>query len=321
MERRSLGAGLLVLLCSLFLVVGTAGARTVKPAAEETNQSAGAAGCIVKALPSSFIDQGEFSTSSSVATVLEVECNPEYAAESLVEVRDEELYERCDGRVGMFSPYELAGEGETEGELKGKIKSKSVANIKHDFSIYSPSDTVYTDNDGNATVVVLGEGCTAGETLVTADLVEDQYETVFTSFTVDAPRVTPPGLTITPAADTEDDYTSSAATIAEIEFPPVDAEKYVDINSPQLYDRCQYPGSPKLVWIGEGGSIISVGPDLSGEVQLDNDGNAFVVLVGSASCAAGTSLVEASLEAKPYTTYKSYFTINPPMESFNEVGV
>lgn len=295
MERRSLGAGLLVLISSLFLLVGTAAAHSsVKPASSDPETSAGAAGCVVKTTPSSFIDQGEFGTSSSVADIIEVSCNPEYAAESLVEVRDQELYERCDGRVAMFAPYEFAGEYE-EGntDLKSKIKSKAKSN----FDIYGPSDDVYTDNDGNATVVVEGLGCTAGETLVTADLVEDQYETVMTSFTVDGPKVTPPGLTVTPAADVEDDYTSSAATIAQIEFPPVDAEKYVDINSPQLYDRCTYPDSPKLVWIGEGGSFVETGPDLSGQVQLDDDGNAFVVLVGSASCAAGTSLVEASLEA------------------------
>ena len=51
-------------------------------------------------------------------------------------------------------------------------------------------------------------------------------------------------------------------------------------------------------------------------VQLDNDGNAFVVLIGNSSCAAGTSLIEASLVNAPYTTYTTDFTIEPPQPSF-----
>ena len=33
------------------------------------------------------------------------------------------------------------------------------------------------------------------------------------------------------------------------------------------------------------------------------------VLLGNSSCAAGTSLIEASLENAPYTTYTTDFTI------------
>ena len=45
-------------------------------------------------------------------------------------------------------------------------------------------------------------------------------------------------------------------------------------------------------------------------VKLDNDGNAFVVLIGNSSCAAGTSMIEASLENAPYTTYTTEFRSN-----------
>ena len=48
------------------------------------------------------------------------------------------------------------------------------------------------------------------------------------------------------------------------------------------------------------------------EVKLDNDGNAFVVLLGAASCASGDSEIEASLVEAPYTTYTTNFTIIPP---------
>jgi hypothetical protein len=47
-------------------------------------------------------------------------------------------------------------------------------------------------------------------------------------------------------------------------------------------------------------------------VELDNDGNAFVIAIGDASCAPGASLIEADLEAKPYTTFTNPFTIEAP---------
>ena len=55
-------------------------------------------------------------------------------------------------------------------------------------------------------------------------------------------------------------------------------------------------------------------------LQLDNDGNAFVVLIGNSSCAAGTSLIEASLENAPYTTYTTDFTIEPPQPYVPQLG-
>ena len=52
-----------------------------------------------------------------------------------------------------------------------------------------------------------------------------------------------------------------------------------------------------------------------GTLFLDNDGNAFAVLIGNSSCAAGTSMIEASLENAPYTTYTTEFTVEPPQPS------
>jgi len=53
-------------------------------------------------------------------------------------------------------------------------------------------------------------------------------------------------------------------------------------------------------------------------VTLDDDGNAFVVLLGGASCAAGTSLIEAGLEVAPYTTYTTTFTVEAPAPGLPE---
>ncbi|HTY96943.1 MAG TPA: hypothetical protein VMB91_07865, partial [Solirubrobacteraceae bacterium] len=93
-------------------------------------------------------------------------------------------------------------------------------------------------------------------------------------------------------------------------FPALYAEKYVNVTSPQLLSRCLIP--PHLMWVGADGAVLeSSGSSLNG-LQLDNDGNAFVVLLGGGSCASGPSEIEASLESAPYTTFTTTFTILPP---------
>ena len=51
-------------------------------------------------------------------------------------------------------------------------------------------------------------------------------------------------------------------------------------------------------------------------MRLDDDGNAFALLLGGGSCASGASLIEASLENAPYTTYTATFTIEPPTPGY-----
>ena len=73
MGRRSLGMGFMVLASSMLLMAGSASAhRTARPQAEEPKETSQ---CLVKSLPS-FTAQGEFDTNSSIADVIEVECNP-----------------------------------------------------------------------------------------------------------------------------------------------------------------------------------------------------------------------------------------------------
>jgi hypothetical protein len=50
-------------------------------------------------------------------------------------------------------------------------------------------------------------------------------------------------------------------------------------------------------------------------VRLDNNGNAFVLILAEESCASGSSLIEASLVKAPYTTYTTEFTIESPHET------
>ena len=93
-----------------------------------------------------------------------------------------------------------------------------------------------------------------------------------------------------------------------MEFPSVYAEKRVDINAEQLYARCLV--APHLIWVGADAKVLGEGESV--EVTLDNDGDAFVVALGAASCASGDSEIEASLAEAPYTTYTTNFTIIPP---------
>ena len=62
-------------------------------------------------LPSSFMDQGEFGASSSIADVIEVECEEVYA-EHYVRISADELNSRCDGKLYWRTPYENSRKSE-----------------------------------------------------------------------------------------------------------------------------------------------------------------------------------------------------------------
>jgi hypothetical protein len=278
MERRNLLAGLMALVVSLFLLTGTALAGSDPPA------------CVVHSLKT-FTASGEFGEASSVADVVEVECESVYA-EHFVKVSSQELYNRCDDKLNWATYF--AG-----------VIGPSISKVK-------------LDDDGNATVVVWGgPSCASGESLVSAHLEEAPYTTVTTGFTVLAPKVTTPGVTaLVPnlsSSQVEDDTYSGVTTIVQVEFPAVDAEKNVVISAEQLYDSCQL--APHLVWWGPTKKLVGYSAETV-KVKLDDDGNAFVVLVGVFSCAPGPSEIEASLEIAPYKTYTTTFTVLPPEETF-----
>ncbi len=237
------------------------------------------------------MDQGEFGTSSSVADIVSVECEPVYA-EHYVTISANELYSRCDKDLywSEAAPFDLSSS--------------------------EPSYTVRLDNDGNGGAVLWGgPSCAAGESLVAAHLDEAPYTTVTNAFTVLPPRPTTEGVIAEPSAGAvEAEENSSAAAIIEVEAQPVFAEEPVNINASQLDSRCH---KGDLTWVGPEGKVLGYGPELTG-LGLDNDGNAFVVALGGESCAAGSSLVEASLENAPYTTWTTDFNILPPVPTFPE---
>jgi hypothetical protein len=289
MERRNLLAGLMALVISTFLLTGTALAH--KTSTTKSKATADPPACEVHSLPS-FVASGEFGEASSVADVIEVECESVYA-EHFIKLSSQELYNRCDDHLSWISDTLAAG---VIGPAIGKVQ---------------------LDDDGNATVAVWGgPSCASGESLISAHLEEAPYQTFTAGYTVVAPKVTTPGVTtLVPnwsSSQVENDTDSTVATIVQVEFPAVYAEKDVNISAEQLFDSCQL--APHVIWIGP--NLKTVSAKESVKVKLDDDGNAFVVLFGYASCAAGPSEIEASLEVAPYTTYSTIFTVIPPEETY-----
>jgi hypothetical protein len=273
-------------------------ARAAHPAsAIATAAAVPPATCVVHSLPS-FIAQGEnisnaqgeavaqVNTEATVGDVIQVSCDPNlYGTGSKVRITASQLFTRCQGRVTWYVPNPFS---ET-------VNSRGV--------------TVRIDADGNATVALrAGPECTTGESLVTAHMEEEPFESFTTSFSVLPPVTTTPGVFALPATQVEDSSSSGVATIIETEFAG-GSEKFVHIASEELFHRCQ--ALPHLRWVRMDGTkeedVAEVGP-----VQLDNDGNAFVIALGDASCAEGPSLIEADLLSKPFTTFMTDFTIQPP---------
>jgi hypothetical protein len=295
MDRRHIFAGIMVMVSSIFLLTGTALAHHEKKVEGPS--------CEIKTLPA-FVDQGEFEAHSSVADIVEVHCNAEYGNET-VKISSQELYNRCRNHLEWIedSPYSI-----TPGSKISKVK---------------------LDDDGNAVVAVEGgPECSEGESLISASM-ENSSNTssVSEGFTVLAPKPTKPGVFALPSWQVEDGIDSSVATVVQVEFPSKYAEKEVFVSDEQLYTQCQL--SPHLTWIGpsltEQPEHQSVSDAVGGlfaeneegvKLKLDNDGNAFVILLGEESCASGGSEIEASLEVAPYTTYVTKFNVGAPVRVF-----
>ena len=208
---------------------------------------------------SSFVAQGEFGEASSIADVLEVQCEKVYAG-SPVRFSANPLYFRCQRKLVWSAPTPYT-------------------------PVSGPGYSTKLDGDGRALAVVWGgPGCASGESLLSAHLEKAPYTTVTTEFTIVAPMVTPEGVfALTPngkASEIESSVTSSVATIVDVEFPSVNAEQPVHISAETLYSQCH----SKLRWVGpDAKELANEVSGLSG-VKLDNDGNAFVVLLGGPSC-------------------------------------
>jgi hypothetical protein len=269
----SAGAASLFLSTLAFLPAGAAAKTAKQPP------------CGVTANPATFVDQGEYGAASSVATVVEVECNPVYA-EDEVTIDSNQLYSACAGNLSWDSDPFITQSGDTWSE--------------------GSTTYAYLDDDGNATAVAWGgPSCAPTNVDIYASLDAPPYYTAMTTFGIRAPRSTTHGVYVTPAKYVEDATYSSVATIIQVEYPSYDAEQDVTINADEVYERCD-----STEWIG--GDEDYFGSDTPNvTVSLDNDGNAFIVLLGS-GCSSGPSTISADIDISPYTTYNATFTILSP---------
>jgi hypothetical protein len=242
--------------------------------------------CIIVPSPSSFVETGLGATASSVAFVLQVECKPVFA-EQTVEINTPQLNNACHDTLTWYSA--TATEGTAPGTGSGE------------------SFSVVLDNDGNATAVVWGgPSCAATKDLITADLTVAPYTTVRTHVTIEAPVTTQTGLSAYPAQEVEDSSTSSVAAIFYAEFPSVYAENTVEFSDAQLSDRC----TGGVTWVGPDDVVLGTGKSVT--TTLDDNGNAFVVALAGPSCASGDTLAQADLVGPTYRTLTTNFKVLSP---------
>jgi len=283
MHGRKIGVGLVVLVASMLLSVGSAGAH----GSAAPTGSSGTGTCTVKSLPS-FMAQGEFGNAATVGDVIEVSCDPyTYSAGEEVTVTASQLYSRCH-EVSWYKPNE-----------KGE-----------DEITYGRSVNLALDVNGNANVgLIAGPHCMVGESLITLDENSAPYETFTTSFQVLPTANTPQSLIITPATQVEDQESSGVVTIAQAEFKGA-SEALVRLGAKQLFDRCAKGDHLEIVKINR--EVTEEHYELLKAFELDNNGNGFVLLMGTDSCAEGKSLIEADLEEPNFETLTAGFTIEAP---------
>jgi hypothetical protein len=283
MERRNIGAAVMVLAISMFLLTGTASAHTVGTAV-----SSGTGTCHVRSQPG-FNAQGEFGTYATVADVVEISCDPHvYGTGAPVTLTAGQLWLRCNRELTWYD----ANDG--GGYIKGS----------------GPSFEVHLDVNGNANVALIaGPKCSVGESLITVDETAPPFETYTTSFQVLPSTATTPGLFMLPAAQVEDAESSGVVTIAEAEFAHA-GEESVRLQYEQLTDRCQ--AGPGSILVKENREEVYGGEEVLEAIKLDNSGNGFAVIVGSDSCLEGKSLIEADTELG-VVTQTADFTVEGPM--------
>jgi hypothetical protein len=262
------------------LLAGSASAFSAKPAGTEPPSGQ----CTVKSL-GTFVAQGEFATTATVADNIEIGCDPAlYGTGSRLEIVDSQLYSRCGNDISWYIP--------------------------NPYSVSTGRSVVVTlDADGNATALLIaGPKCQAGESLITVHQLDEPFESFTTPYTVLPPNDTEEGVFALPGSQIEDAESSAAGSVIEAEFPG-QSESKVRFGSPELLARCRV--APHLHWITEDRSETTDSSEVNG-LELDNNGNIFVLAIGDASCFPGASLIEADLESKPFTTLTTDFTILSP---------
>jgi hypothetical protein len=102
----------------------------------------------------------------------------------------------------------------------------------------------------------------------------------------------------------------SVADIVDVSCESVYAGQKVRLSAIELYNRCE----KKLAWSVPSPYAPPVRHDAF-YVTLDEDATATAVFWAGPGCAPGESLIAAHLEAAPYATVTTTFTILPPQET------
>lgn len=237
--------------------------------------------CTIVPIPD-FVDQYDSPFQSSVAAVVQVECNPVFAHQT-VTITSNELLASCQGNLS----WRRAVGGYSEGS----------------------SITVPLDDAGNANVAAWGgPNCAPATSTIFVSLNAPPYSTVSTDFNVLPPQTTTEGITATPDTQVEDSTASSVITVLQVEFPTTYADQFVTISSSELHAACS-----TLTWTGPDEIPATPGTDRA-TVRVDNDGNAFVVVSGL-FCIPGTYTINAGPLVGP-SAYSNTFTILPPQQTF-----
>jgi hypothetical protein len=225
--------------------------------------------------------------------IVQVEAKGPASPGDTVTISSTELFSNCDGATAFVS---LEGGTAIAGNPLGGL----------DFGFEGDGTvTVPLDNDGNATVALIGFQCSPGEDLVEASENTVPYKTATTRLIVSPPAVTAPGVKGYPSDEVETGDgagtagpvgTSDVYAVFLVEAPPVYAEDTESITSDELTARCGIGSewwadtfaplagtSPGGVGVVAGSSPGSADP-ADGDL-IDDDGNVSYLFVG-ASCAA-----------------------------------
>lgn len=167
---------------------------------------------------------------------------------------------------------------------------------------------VTLDNDGNATVIVVGDECAPGNKKFLADLSGAPYWSATTNLKVESPAGTKHGIDSYPSTEVEtgtsgEGGNSDVYAVFYVETGSVYAEATAEIQSDELVDRCG-GGSE---WVTNNGTFDST----TATATIDDNGNAAFIFFG-VSCAAGTSTIIADIEAGLHPTYKGSFKVQSP---------
>jgi hypothetical protein len=292
-----------IVVLSVFMPGVAAAHGTVVSPQGEAPESAS---CVIHTL-AGVMRQGEFKQVGDVGDIVEVECDPAvFPGGTPVEIGDAQLFSRCSlsgGTITWVDPNEFS-----TGVEKTSTGRETVVEL---------------DGNGNANVaLVAGPNCAVGDTVVSAHTQTGSGNTTVESFAagfaVEAARPSPEGVTVMPSSQVEDEGSSSVATLVQVESGSTEAK--VRVAAPELFSRCEVP--PHLTWLRPNGEVVSGIRELAGgtateptdreALRTDDDGNAFVIVLGTSSCKPGTSYFELDLEESPFTTEEPSFTILPP---------